>query len=101
MYLNIPEMKMLHERLTTSYDNWIANAPESYKKDGFFTSRRPVGITSRFGQNQPLGASVQNAVVEDRNWDDDRPWHKLSHVTAALATHIRLVMTLDFVANIK
>jgi hypothetical protein len=84
-------MRALHNRMQTTYDQWITDAPASYRSDGFFTGRRPVAVTSRYGQNQPFGGLQDNAEVEDRNWDGDRPWHQISHVTAALATHIRCV----------
>ena len=89
--LTIPQMLELNHRMKTTYDIWIANAPASYKSDGFFTGRRPVAITSRYGQNQLIGGSEANAGLEDRNWTEDRPWDKLSHVTVALATHIQYV----------
>ena len=83
------DLKMLHTRMKTSYAEWLANAPESYRSDGFFTSRQPVAITSRYGQNQQIGGSETNAEEEDRNWDIDRPWGEISHVTVALATHVQ------------
>jgi hypothetical protein len=76
-------------RMKTSYGEWLANAPDSYKSDEFFTGRQPVAITSRYGQNQLFGGSGHNGEVEDRNWDVDRPWGEISHMTIALATHVR------------
>ena len=75
--------------MSRSYLEWLHDAPDSYKHDGFFVHRRPVAVTSRYGQNQQIGSNEANSEVEDRNWDNDRPWDELSHVTIALATHIR------------
>jgi hypothetical protein len=72
-----------------SYEDWVANAPESYTSDGFFTGRRPVAITSRYGQNQPIGQSDDDHEIEDRNWEEARRWGEISHVTIAVATHIQ------------
>ncbi len=82
-------MKDLHRRIGNSYDVWLAAAPDSYKNDGFFPGRRPVAITSRYGQNQPIGCSENDQDVEDKNWDDARCWADISHVTVAVATHIQ------------
>jgi hypothetical protein len=87
--LTLNDMRRLHERMTLNYNQWIKNAPDNYKEDGFFTSRRPVGVTSRYGQNQRIGGSQIHGDVEDHNWDNDRPWGDISHVTVALATHIK------------
>ena len=88
VYLTVPQMIEIHEHMKTSYEMWIADAPESYRRDDFFTSRRPVAVTSRYGQNQQIGGSELNGEMEDRNWEIDRPWNQISHVTAAVATHI-------------
>lgn len=87
--MTIPQLTKLHEGMGKGYIDWLAHAPDSYKDDGFFTGRRPVGVTSRYGQNQQFGGSEADAEVEDRNWEDDRHWNEISHVTVALATHIR------------
>ncbi len=87
--LTVPQMMELHNRMKTSYDRWLRNAPATYTTDDFFSSRQPVAVTSRYGQNQQFGGSEANAEVEDRNWKDDRPWEEISQVTVALATHIR------------
>lgn len=75
--------------MKTSYAEWLANAPESYREDGFFMSRQPVAITSRYGQKKRIGGSDADEVEEDTNWDIDQPWNEISHVTVALATHVR------------
>ena len=43
--------------------------------------QRPVGVTSYYGQNQQIGNNEASSEIEDRNWDHDRPWDEISHVT--------------------
>jgi len=87
--LTVPQLIKLHERMKTSYPEWLRHAPESYTRDGFFTDRKPVAVTSRYGQNQKIGGSEANSAQEDSVWQEVRRWDEISHVTVALATHIR------------
>jgi len=86
--MTLPQVKELHLGMRNRYEEWLAAAPDTYKEDGFFQGRRPVAVTSRYGQNQPIG-SGNDAETEDRNWEHDRLWSEISHVTVAVATHIQ------------
>jgi len=52
--LNLATLKRLDDAIVSFYEDWIENATPQYTEDGFFLSRRPVAVTSRFGQNQKL-----------------------------------------------
>jgi hypothetical protein len=71
------------------YKTWISNAPEEYRYDGWFSGRKPIAITSRYGQNQPIGLETEIEEEESNNWDTQRDWSKLKYVTVAIATHLR------------
>jgi hypothetical protein len=82
-------MKRLDRMIVRSYADWIGDAPEEYKAEDLFTSRVPVAITSRFGQNQELASSIELRTEEQHNWARDRDYSRIRYLTIALATHIR------------
>jgi hypothetical protein len=67
------------------YEDWLAEAPASYKDDGFLGRNFPITITSRYGQNQPLDDN------EDQNsqwWDKFRSFSNIRYICMAIATDI-------------
>ena len=75
--------------IVRSYAEWIAEAPEQYKSGDVHLGRIPVAITSRFGQNQELAASVELQEDELDNWARERDYGRIKYVTLALASHVR------------
>jgi hypothetical protein len=75
----------------TKWENWVNNAPNAWKQDGFLDNNSPVGVTIRYGQNQPLlvGGAFD---VESTNWNNDRDYKHIRQFTFSLATHIRCVI---------
>jgi hypothetical protein len=70
----------------------VDGAPIGWKRDGFLENNSPVGVTIRYGQNQPL--LVNGAFdVERANWDNDRDYRHIRQFTFSLATHIRCVIS--------
>lgn len=82
-------MKRLDRMIVRSYHDWVEDAPEEYKADDFLTSRIPVAVTTRFGQNQKLASSVELRNQEQGNWARDRDYSRIRYLTIALASHIR------------
>jgi hypothetical protein len=85
-------MKNLDKAIIQHYDTWVADAPLEYTQDNFFSSRVPVAITSRFGQNQQLAESIEDRRQERLNWRQDRDYSKIRYLTIAIASHIRSVL---------
>jgi hypothetical protein len=75
--------------IVRSYADWIGDAPEEYTAEDLFTSRIPVAITSRFGQNQELASSIELCNEEQHNWAHDCSYSRIRYLTIALATHIQ------------
>jgi|HubBroStandDraft_1064217.scaffolds.fasta_scaffold117901_3 hypothetical protein len=73
------------------WEDWIANAPESYTEDGVLSTHIPITVTSRYGQNQPLGTDHQEA---EGWWDKMRDFTNIRFICAALATDIGYVSSL-------
>jgi hypothetical protein len=66
----------------------VDQAPPQWKEDNFLVNNAPVGVTIRYGQNQPL--IINGALdVERRNWDNDRNYSYIRQFTFSLATHMR------------
>ncbi|KAI5995892.1 hypothetical protein EDD15DRAFT_2195367 [Pisolithus albus] len=85
--LRLPDLRRLHQGFRTSWHAWVAAAPHSWKQDTFLTQNSPVGITLRYGQNQPV--MVTRSLDADRlNWDRDRNYSNIRQVSFSLATHI-------------
>jgi hypothetical protein len=91
VYLNLQAMKRLDQMILRSYAEWITGAPEEYKTEDMFSTRKPVTITSIFGQNQELASSVELRNEEHDNWERDRDYARIRYLTLVLATHIRSV----------
>ena len=87
--LNLATLKDLDNAIVESYENWIEEAPVSYKQDNFFPARRPVAVTSRFGQNQQLADTEPLRVEERSNWARECDYTRIRFITIALATHLR------------
>ena len=87
--MSLNQVKRLNTQIKQSYQNWISDAPEEYLSDMWFRSRIPVAVTSRYGQNQPIGLETMNDDEESYTWDTLRDWSRLKYVTVAVATHLR------------
>lgn len=94
--LRLVDAKNLHAAFHTKWRNWVDRAPVAWKQDGFLQNNSPVGVTIRYGQNQPL--RVNGAFdVEGTNWENDRDYKHIRQFTFSLATHIRCVV--NFLAS--
>ncbi|KIL64797.1 hypothetical protein M378DRAFT_178583 [Amanita muscaria Koide BX008] len=86
--LNLDAMKRLDDSIQHLYHQWINDAPAGYFDDDFFTSRVPVAITSRFGQNQQLACTREEELQERTNWRQERDYSRIRYITFAVASHI-------------
>lgn len=84
--LNLTNALQFHDLLKHKYVNYFENAPPSWQEDDFFRTHRPLSITTRYGQNQPL--HMDNALAEDC-WENDRNFDRIRRISFAIATDIR------------
>jgi hypothetical protein len=86
--LNFHNLKQLDSLLVGGYREWVENAPDHWKVDGFLKNKSPIVVTSRFGQNAWI-ATPGNEAHEAIAWQLERDYSKLAFVTFALATSIQ------------
>jgi hypothetical protein len=77
----------MHRRMIDSYDEWVANAPEFWRKDGFLEGHLPMAITCAYGQNQPIGEAAA-AEEQALAWNRERDYSTIRYVSIAIATDI-------------
>ncbi|KAI9430488.1 hypothetical protein H4582DRAFT_2063757 [Lactarius indigo] len=68
--LNQRNALQLDELMLEGYEEWVENAPSSWKKDGFLEKHSPIVVTSRYRQNVEIG-EVGNKKVEGSNWEKE------------------------------
>ncbi len=73
--------------IVEGYREWVEDAPESWKADGFLTKNSPIIVTSRFGQNAAI-VLQGNEEEEAAMWNVERDYSKIAYLTIALATLI-------------
>lgn len=74
------------------YDDFVANAPPSWLKDGWLQQHIPISVACRYGQNQPIASTDRHALrVEARNWNLERDYTNIRYMSMAIATHISYV----------
>ena len=49
--LNLDDLKEFDDLVVAGYREWVEEAPDQWKVDGFLENRSPIVVTSRFGQN--------------------------------------------------
>ncbi|KAG0698953.1 hypothetical protein DFH29DRAFT_1002413 [Suillus ampliporus] len=87
--LRLNDLLDLHQTIIADWDDWVAAAPRSWKKDGWLLSRAPVAVACRYGQNQPIANSNANAhAMEARNWHAERSYTHIRYVSVAIATDL-------------
>lgn len=87
-HLRLLDLKFLNDNMEKFWLDWVNDAPEEWKKDGFITEHAPIAVTSRFGQDQPICSSI-NRVTESLSWLNERCYQKIRFVSIGLATHVR------------
>ena len=86
--LNYESLRRLDELLVRGYADWVKDAPEDWKTDGFLTERSPIVVTSCFGQNGRV--AIPGKENEEANaWQVERDYSKLAFFTFAIATSIK------------
>jgi hypothetical protein len=70
------DMLAFNQGFTTNWDDWVANAPPSWEEDGFLTTRRPITVLCRYGQNQPI-ANENSLHANSQFWSCERDYQKI------------------------
>ena len=78
----------MNDLIVKGYDDWVDEAPDAWKVDGFLLQRSPIVVTSRLGQNARI-ATLGNEAQEAEAWERERDYSKLAFVTFAIATSIK------------
>ena len=90
IHLNYEELKTLDGLMVRGYDDWVEEAPRSWKADGFLEKSSPVVVTSRFGQDARIGLRGSEER-ESESWRLERDYSKVAFLTIAIATSIQYV----------
>jgi hypothetical protein len=91
--LSLDELIRLNDMIKTRWAAFVKNAPKSWKKDKWISSRKPVGIVAQFGQNQPM-AMNDHIQYERTSWRESRDYSKARWLSYAAATHFEYVTQL-------
>ncbi|KAG2738230.1 hypothetical protein P692DRAFT_20882808 [Suillus brevipes Sb2] len=87
--LRLTDLQELNNTITLDWDEWVADAPRTWKLDGWLLSRAPVAITCRYGQNQPIATATDQAhALESKNWHAERSYAHIRYVSVAIATDV-------------
>jgi hypothetical protein len=76
--------------MVEGYDEWVNQAPESWRVDGFLEDNSPIVVTSRFGQNARIAVPGNEAEEADA-WQSERDYSKFAFLTVAIANSIEYV----------
>ncbi|KAH7905349.1 hypothetical protein BJ138DRAFT_1118552 [Hygrophoropsis aurantiaca] len=93
--LRLEDTKKLHDSLMEGYDDWVAAAPASWKRDGFLTKNVPIIISCRYGQNQAIAVDGEE-VIERNHWDRSQNYQCIHTMYIALASHLTCSPVLEW-----
>lgn len=85
--LRVDDLRALDEYFKDQWRDWVEQAPQEWKEDGFLTNHTPVGISMRYGQNQQIVRPNMTAT-EARNWKKDRDYSHIKLFRFSIATHM-------------
>ncbi|KAG2365886.1 hypothetical protein BDR07DRAFT_1373987 [Suillus spraguei] len=87
--LRLEDLQALHRYIVSDWDEWVHNAPASWKNDGWLQSRVPLSIACRYGQNQAIASLDPTARgVEEANWQAERQYTNIRYMSVAIATDL-------------
>ncbi|KAH7920877.1 hypothetical protein BV22DRAFT_1179673 [Leucogyrophana mollusca] len=87
--LTLDDTRLLHNRIVDCWDDWVTDAPRSWKEDSWLTRINPLSIACKYGQNQPIvNANAGVVAVEAANWDRERDYKNIRYVSMAIASHL-------------
>src|SRR5262245_40865341 len=52
--MTLSDTMQMDKHIQDDWKNWVSNAPDHWKRDGFLNHRIPISVACRYGQNQPL-----------------------------------------------
>ena len=85
--LNFEDVPALDEMIVEGYREWVEDAPEPWKADGFLTKNLPIIVTSCFSQNMAI-MLLGNEEEEAAMWNLEQDYLKIVYLTIVLATLI-------------
>jgi len=86
--LSDAQLRQLDGHICSNYADWVRDAPAEYKTDRFILDRKPIIVTSRYGQNQEM---VLEGEEEAESWRRKRNFEHVRYMSVAIATHFRYV----------
>ncbi|KAG1765968.1 hypothetical protein EV702DRAFT_1283003 [Suillus placidus] len=96
--LRLQDVLLLDRIIQIQYDDFVANAPDSWLRDGWLQQHIPISVACRYGQNQPIASNDRHALrVEARNWSHERDYTDIRYLSMAIATHISCMVVSDWV----
>ncbi|KAG1794037.1 hypothetical protein EV424DRAFT_1548112 [Suillus variegatus] len=73
--LRLQDVLLLNRLMRIQYDDFVANAPPSWLKDGWLQQHIPISVACHYCQNQPIASTDRHALrVEARNWNLERDY---------------------------
>ena len=89
LQMKVSKTQQLHHKIVDDYESWIAEAPLSYTKNGFFIDSVPITITSCCGQNKEIfcPTELEGYQVELASWSRLRDCSQIKHISLAIASH--------------
>jgi hypothetical protein len=81
----------LNRIFKNSWEEWVENAPDEWKDDDWITTRVPISVAMRYGQNQPVEISGRGVDDARRAWETDRQFGRLRYMSFAIASHLSYV----------
>ncbi|KAG6369980.1 hypothetical protein JVT61DRAFT_12616 [Boletus reticuloceps] len=90
MHLTLEQFRNLHRHFRHAWSDWVNNAPQEWKEDGFLVNNTPVAITLHYGQNQMLRQRLDDDSMnqERHNWELDHDYTNILTFTFSLASHV-------------
>lgn len=79
--------------MASMYDDWVSEAPDAWKADGWLQENRPISISTCHGQNQKTCSD--DPIQKERQilaWEEELHWEKIHCVRFSLASEIGYVM---------
>ena len=85
MLLSEAHLRELDQLVQYNYEDWINQAPVTYTEDTFVQDRKPIIVTSQYGQDQVMVESPDDA----ESWRRHRDFSKVHYMSVAIASHFR------------
>jgi hypothetical protein len=85
--MTLPDLVELDDNIVNNWDDWVSEAPDEWKSDGFISSVVPITVACRYGQDQALEIDDHQHVLA-REFSETTKFKDLRCYSFALATHM-------------